>query len=156
MPNLSDFTSIKKKVLHTILSDRECVDLITNDSDIRLPAESLLDKQVFLYDWIDDTVTEAKTFISVDVDVPYVDSIATANFDLFIYIAVHKSLMSMNGEIRRDALASRIDYLINGNLDFGFAKVELSNVSRFRQGKEFFGRTLVYRVHHYNRIGDKL
>lgn len=48
-------------------------------------------------------------------------------------------MMNMSGEIRRDALVGRIDTLLNGNLDFGFGKLERRIGSRFNLHDTFRG-----------------
>ena len=40
---------------------------------------------------------------------------AVTQFEIYIIIAVPKSLMEMNGEIRRDAIAQRVDEMLNGS-----------------------------------------
>ena len=42
MPNLSEYTDIKKKIINLIVHDRECVDLISNTTGKTLPAADLI------------------------------------------------------------------------------------------------------------------
>ena len=156
MPHLSEYTEYKKKVVNLILKDAECVELITGVENTTLPAVSLLNKQVFLYDYIDETTTDAKVFVCIEVDEGEVRTPAVGWMHLWIYIAVPKVLMNMEGEIRRDALAQRIDELLNGNLDFGFGKLERKPGGRIVLHDSFRGRFLHYHVRDWNRHNTSL
>ena len=116
-----------------------------------MPAGSLLNKQVFLYDYIDAATTDAKVFVCIEVDDGNVRGPAVTGAHLWIYIAVPKSMMNMDGEIRRDALAQRIDELLNGNMDFGFGKLERKPGGRIVLHDSFRGRFLHYYVLDWNR-----
>lgn len=156
MPHLSEFTEYKKKVVNLILKDAECVELITGVENTPLPAASLLNKQVFLYDYIDAATTDAKVFICIEVDEGEIKGPAVGVMHLWIYIAVPKILMNMDGEIRRDALAQRIDELLNGNKDFGFGKLDRKPGGRIVLHDSFRGRFLHYFVQDWNRHNTSL
>ena len=156
MPHLSEFTAYKKRVVNLILKDAECVELITGVKNTALPAGSLLNKQVFLYDYIDAATTDAKVFVCIEVDDGNVRGPAVTGAHLWIYIAVPKSMMNMDGEIRRDALAQRIDELLNGNMDFGFGKLERKPGGRIVLHNSFRGRFLHYYVLDWNRHNSTL
>lgn len=156
MAHLSAFTEYKRRVANLILNDAECVRLITGKDDTPLPAASLINDQVYLYDYIDETTTDSKVFVCVEVDDGDVVSPAATVVHLWIYIAVPKELMNMHGEIRRDALAQRIDRLLNGNLDFGFGKLERRPGGRIVLHNMFRGRFLHYYVLDWNRFCKSL
>lgn len=156
MPHLSEFTEYKRKVVNLILNDEECVELITGAEGTSLPAVSLINNQVFLYDYIDETTTDAKVHVCIEVDDGDVRGPAVSGVHLWIYVAVPKSLMNMNGEIRRDALANRIDTLLNGNKDFGFGKLDRKPGGRIVLHDSFRGRFLHYYVLDWNRFCSSL
>ncbi|MDD4279373.1 MAG: hypothetical protein PHX74_06520 [Candidatus Sumerlaeales bacterium] len=156
MPHLSEFTEYKKNVASLILNDSKSVELITGEKDTALPAASLINDQLFLYDYVDSTVEDAKTYVCIEVDEADVKSAAVSGIMLYVYIIVHKSLMNMSGEIRRDALCQRIDVLLNGNHDFGFGKLERRPGGRFSVNDSFRGRSLCYYVLDWNRFNTTL
>lgn len=139
-----------------MLRDREFVNLVTAVPDYPLPAADLLNKQVFLYDYIDSTVKDEKVYVCIEADDGVAYSCAVSRFDMYIYIAVPKYLMDMNGQIRRDAIAQRIDTLINGSTDYGFGKLERKSGGRIRLSDEFRGRVLHYTVEDWNRHNTTL
>ena len=156
MPHLSEYTEYKRKVINLILNDETCVELITGAEGTALPATSLVNKQVFPYDYRDETTTDAKVFVCVEVDEGDVRGPAVSGIHLWIYVAVPKSMMNMNGEIRRDALTQRIDTLLNGNKDFGFGKLERRPGGRIVLHDSFRGRFLHYHVLDWNRHNTTL
>jgi hypothetical protein len=156
MPHLSEFTEYKRKVVNLVLNDEECVELITGVENTTLPAISLVNTQVFPYDYIDETTTDAKVFVCVEVDEGEVKGPAVGWMHLWVYVAVPKSMMNMDGEIRRDALAQRIDKLLNGNRDFGFGKLERKPGGRIVLHDSFRGRFLHYHVRDWNRFCSTL
>ena len=156
MPHLSALTEYKKVMINAFLRDRRFVDLVTNTSDHPLPASDLLSKQVFLYDFIDGTVKDEKVYVCIEADDSWVANCAVSQFNISIYIAVPKSLMDMNGEIRRDAIAQRIDELINGSTDFGFGKLKRKPGGRLQFNEAFRGRVLNYTVEDWNRHNTTL
>lgn len=153
---LKELTERKQLLFETILSDRECVNLLTNSEDHPLPALDLRYTQVFPYAWIDDTIQDAKTFLCFDLDVPRISNIAVKSVNLYIWMFSHKSLMPTRFGIRTDLLASRVDTLLNGSTEFGFGKLSLSSVTRLSPNTDYYGRALKYTVLDWNRFGTKL
>lgn len=156
MPHLSSYTEFKRTLANIFLRDREFVDLVTNTENHPLPASDLLSRQVFLYDYIDGTIKEDKTYVCIEVDDGPTATPAAAYFTICIYIAVPKSLMEMNGEIRRDAIAQRVDQLINGSTKFGFGKLKKKPGGRFLFNEAFRCRVLNYSSEDWNRHGETL
>lgn len=151
MPHLSSLTEYKRTVINTFLRDKEFVELVANDKNHVLPASDLFEKQCFLYDYVDSTVKDDKVYVCVEVDPEQVVNCAVTRFNLYVYVAVPKSLMSMDGQIRRDAICQRIDELLNGRTDFGFGRLERKPSPRMQFSESFRGRVLVYTVEDWNR-----
>lgn len=151
MANLSELTAFKTRVLNLIVNDRVCVDLIANASNRPLPAKDLLNKQIFMYDFVDETVTDSNVYVCLETDRTRTNSVSTGEFWLYVTVLCHKSLMAMKGQIRRDALAQRIDELFNGD-ELGVGKVQLMDSRRFKvpNNSMYFGRNSAYRVYGYN------
>ena len=126
MPNLSEYTEIKKMVAKMIVSDRTCVDLITNTNNKEpLPAARLIQtknaiNQIHLYDFIPGVTESAKVHVCVEVyDFPPT-SVAVGIYELCIYCIVPDELMAMDGAVRRDELVAAID---TTRLVFGLARL---------------------------------
>lgn len=159
MANLSEITIYKSKLMKTMLSDKKIVALLTNSDEesTLVPNTTLAYTQVFPYDFIPEPSTEQTSFICFDIDVPRTQTCAVKDVYIYIYIFTHKDLMRVQGEgIRTDLIASRVDYIINGDTSYGFGKVELQSLSRISPVSDFQGRILKYYVQDFNRICEKL
>ena len=156
MPHLSSVDDFKRIIVNKFLRDRQFVDLVTNSTNHGLPASDLLSRQVFLYDYVDGTVQADKVFVCVEADDNRVKTPAVSLFDIYITIAVPKSMMDMNGKIRRDAIAQRIDEMLNGSTEFGFGKLERKPGGRLQFSDAFRAKLLHYSVENWNRHGSTL
>lgn len=155
MPNLSEYTEYKKLVVKAIVNDRTCVDLITNQTTVALPANSLIDNpketnQIHLYDYIPGTTSSKVTHVCIEVDEAPTITNNVGGFYLSIDVIVPEQLMVMTGKIRRDALAEAIDTLINGSQSYGFGEVERLPGSRGTPFDGFRGRRLRYYIKDWN------
>jgi hypothetical protein len=167
MPFLSEFTKYKKMIAKAICEDADCVSLITNTNNHAVPAYDLIESvneagnrhrgQVHLYDFLPGTEEVGEVHVCVEIEESRVVNGAVANFEIHIYVIVPENLMVMYGQIRRDALASAIDKVLNGRTDFGFGKLErMLSDGNFLAVNKWRGRELVYGNPDYNRIGARI
>jgi hypothetical protein len=156
MAFLKEFSDVKMKMLQAFLSDRDIVTHLTSDATHALPAVDLRYKQVFPYPWVDDTVSEAKAFLSFDVYVQSVETIAVKTLNLVVWVFAHSAVAMTNQGVRVDLISNRVDELINGSQDYGFGKVALVSVLPYAPNNNYYGRVLRYQVQNWNRFGDKL
>ena len=161
MPYLSEFTEYKRRIANLIVNDELCVELITGEKDRPLPAADLIGKNVYLYDYIDDTIKDAMVLICIEIDEGYYTSPTARDFDLHVYVSVHKSIMNYidddgRGQIRRDMLCSRIDNMLSNSTDFGFQKVKGAKGYRIIFSNDFRVKDMVYRIKGWNVSGNGL
>lgn len=161
MPMLSELESYKAKILNMIIRDEECVELIACRKGMQMPATNLVNDRIFMYDYVDETVKDQKVFICIEIDEGELGNIVSRYFDIHIYVVVHKALMDYTddegrGGVRRDAICSRIDHLINGSPDFGFKKLEASYGGRIVFSNDFRAKDLHYRALGKNLWGEAL
>lgn len=162
MPNLSEYTDIKKMIAQAIVNDRNCVDLITGTDGIEpLPAARLIQtktsiNQIHMYDYVPGVSEEGRVHVCVEIyDYPP-STVAVGVYELCIYCVVPESLMVMDGAIRRDALAEAIDELINNKAGFWFGKIERLQGKCAEVVHGFRARILRYRVEGWNNHGVTL
>ena len=158
---LSEFTEYKRRLANLIVRDEMCVELLTGEKGHKLPAADLIGKYVYLYDYVDETIKDAKAIICIEIDEQYATSPTARNFDLHIYVSVHKNFMNFidengRGQVRRDLLCSRIDALINNSSDFGFQKLEPREGFRIVFSSDHRTKDMVYRIKGWNVYGDAL
>ena len=167
MPNLSEFHDYKKKIAQAFLSDSEFVKLVTNNEyDGAYPAVDLLEQvlsdgsyhsgQVHLYDYIPDVATSGMVHVCIEIDDSKIYHVATAEYIIEIMIIVPVPLMNMYGNIRRDAIASCVDRILNGKTDFGFDRLERRPGSLGIPADKQRSRKLRYSVKGWNMRDEEL
>ena len=165
--NLNVISQIKEKVLRTVLSDEICMKLVLNQPVVPLPALNARYTQVMPWRGVPQTQTETKSFVTFEVGITGPVNSAAREYVLAIYVLCHESLMPIDDKIgkslgvedrgtRVDLIADRLDYLINGQTDMGFGKVELKSSNPFEPIDGYVGRSLLYTITGWNRYGDKL
>ena len=162
MPNLSEYTDIKKAVASAVVNDRACVDLITDtDNTEPLPAARLIQtktavNQVHMYDYIPGVTESAQVHVCVEVYDLVPTSVAVGAYELCIYCIVPDKLMTMNGAVRRDELASAVDRLFNNKAGSWFGTFERLQGKCFQLVEGFRCRVVRYRVQAWNNHGETL
>ena len=161
MAYLSELTEYKRRIANLIVNDEMLVELISGEKGKALPAADLIGKNVFLYDYVDDTLKDARTLVCLEIDEQDYTSPTARDFELHVYVCVHKSQMNFvdedgRGQIRRDLIASRIDYLLNNRTDLGFQKVKPLRGYRIIFSSDFRTKDMVYLTKWGNAINDGL
>lgn len=151
MAFLAEFSRIKSDILRLLLTSQEFTNLVTNSTEYTAPYLNLRYTQVFPYSWIDGTVTEEKTFVCFDIDVPRINTPAIKTVVLTVWLFSHENLMRTSTGTRIDRLASCIDTILNGYVGAGASQIELTSVSRIAPIKGFYGRQLQYTIKDINR-----
>lgn len=151
MAFLAEFSRIKSDILRLLLTSQEFTNLVTNSTEYTAPYLNLRYTQVFPYPWLDDTVTEEKTFVCFDIDSPRVISQTIKTINLTVWEFSHENLMKMSNGTRTDVLASCIDKLLNGFVGAGASQIELTGTRRINPARRFYGRQLDYTIKDMNR-----
>ena len=161
MPNLEELKAYKRTIVGLIVNDRDCVNLITNTTNMTLPAASLIDtevseNQIHLYDYVPGTVEDQRVHVCIEVADSVSRSKNVRDYIIEIDVIVPESMMRMTGDVRRDAIAVAIDKLINANPNFGFETVESLPGQYGIPVEGFRDRSIRYRVSGWNNKGVKV
>lgn len=133
---------------------------------------------VFDYNFIDETVTQDKTFIFVDTDITKIRNNTFTDFNLYVFIFTAKSLVRLNSTSiptakqvrdmgyfastthgnRVGVLCDCIDRILNGSDQFksiGDVKPDPTNhMSFYTPNSKYYGKCLKYNISNYNSGGD--
>lgn len=133
---------------------------------------------VFDYNFIDDTVTQEKTFVFVDTDITRIRNNMFTDFNLYIFIFTAKSLVRLNTSSiptakqvkdmgyfasathgnRIGVLCDCIDRILNGSNKFksiGDVKADpSSHMTFYSPNSNYYGKCLKYNISNYNPGGD--
>ena len=149
---LSEFFDYKNKLMEDLLTNPEIVKLL--DDSVKLKdAKQLAYTHVFPYEYIPDTVEEAKTFICFDVDVQESINKTFLLPTLYIWVFSHKSkLRLLEGGVQTDKLASEIAKAINGSRFYGLGELDLYSVKRFAPVTDYQGKVMTFHAKEFNRL----
>lgn len=127
------------------------------DSDFLGAEDDLIYRNVFPYSRIPDTQTEARSYITMTVDMPRV---STKNYFfkdmvITIHVIVHEEKMKMPANYsanRADYIGSIINKMFNGNKNYGNVALEyVSDVEEILLNK-FFVRSIRFRCNELNTV----
>ena len=148
---LSEFFDYKNKLMEDLLTNAEIVKLVDNTVEFG-DAKTLAYTSVFPYEYIPDTVEEAKTFICFDVDVQESMNKTFLRPTLYIWVFSHKSkLRLLEGGVQTDKLVSEIAEAINGSHNYGLGELELYSVKRFAPVTDYQGKVMTFHTKEFNR-----
>ena len=138
--------------MKALCSNEEIVKIVSDSNDAEVPNFDLPYTHLFPFEYLPDTVDDAKTFICFDVDVPKVPTSTYYLPALHIWIFTHKSKLRLpEGGVRLDRLAVLIDSELNGNRNYGLGELSLHQVGRFSPITDYQGRSLTYHAVDFNR-----
>lgn len=150
---LEEFFNYKNELMKTLCCNEAIVRLVTDSSSAPVPNYDIGYTQIFPYEFVPETVDDAKTFICFDVDVTQVLDKTFYVPALYVWVFTHKSKLRLpdGGGIRLDQLSVEIDKELNGSKNFGLGYLDLQSVVRFSPINDYLGRVLTYRAIDFNR-----
>lgn len=149
---LSEFFDYKNKLMEDLLTNPEIVKLLDDSVELK-NAKQLAYTHVFPYEYIPDTVEEAKTFVCFDVDVQESINKTFLLPTLYIWVFSHKSkLRLLEGGVQTDKLASEIAKAINGSRFYGLGELDLYSVKRFTPVTDYQGKVMTFHAKEFNRL----
>lgn len=146
---MNELKNYKKTLINKIISSERLVKLIAEDDAVN--PESLVYSHVFPYPHIVDTTTLEGTYITMKISVPKVYNKTYKDLNIWIYIITHERLLNTSGGLRTDLIASEIENLLNGSLDFGLGRLELVSAEDFAPANNYQGIVMKYIASDFNR-----
>jgi hypothetical protein len=148
---LSEFFDYKNKLMEDILTNESIVKLLDDSVELS-DAKCLAYKNVFPYEYIPDTIEQARTFICFDVDVQESINKTFLLPTLYIWVFSHKSDLHMReGGVLTDKLVSEIAKAINGSRFYGLGELDLYSVRRFTPVTDYQGKVMTFHAKEFNR-----
>lgn len=193
MGTLYNVANYKNKIINLLLKDKnfrkllnpspsKCEDL--DELDVLIGGEWVIDGvkykeqgQIFDHDFVEDTISEEKTFVFVETDIPYVRYNTYVDFNLYVCIFTKKSLVRLTDctsptakEVeemgyfsstyanRIDVLCDVVDNILNGTDELsGICSISPASrdyVTRYSPNHGYYGRCLRYNISNLNISGD--
>lgn len=160
---LDNLVEYPAKVLHKIGSDQRVVSLLLDSPNVDIngeAADSVYDKYLFDYGYVDGTTEETRAYICTEAEM--IKSPTPSIHDLRIYVTIicHKQFMKVDagkfrGMIgnRRDNLTRFIDGILNGSDIFGIGVLTLDSAKTVASPTGFTARELTYRISDFKDKG---
>lgn len=162
--HIDELVDYPAKVILKLANDKNCIALLKNKTSINEDdVDDVLLNNIFDFEYVDKTTTEAEAYIWVEADVPYISNRTIKGMAIYVTVACHKQFMKLDHKVfkgvignRRDNLARYIDLILNDNFDFGVGKLTLKSVKTLTSSNpNFTMRELVYQVPDFN-IKEKI
>lgn len=151
--NLEEFFNYKNTLMEDLLTTESITSLIVSDDSVN--PFSLAYTQVFPYEFVPETIEDARTFICYDVDIQKAIDGLHYLPTISIWVFTHKSLMRLpGGGIRVDNICSGISKKLNGSLFYGLGKLDLYSVKRFAPMTDFQGKCMVFHTKEISKVFD--
>lgn len=151
--DLVEFYDYKNLLMKDLCSNETIVKLVTGNPEAAVPNHKLAYTQLYPFEFIPETVSEAKTFICFDVDITSVPNKTIYIPALYIWPFTHKSNLRMQGGgLLLDALCAEISKMLNGSRYFGLGELKLASVHRFVPITDYQGRAMTFTAKDWNRL----
>lgn len=153
---LEEFYDYKNLLMEQLCCDPEIVRAVTDNDKAAVPNHDLPYYQVFPFEYVPETVNDAKTFICFDVDIVSVPNKTMYIPVIYVWVFAHKSrLRAKEGGCTLDKMAAAVNRLLNGNRYYGLGELKLDSVRRFTPVTDYLGRVLTFYAKDFNRKWTK-
>lgn len=153
---LQELFDYKNLLMKELCGNEAIVCLTTGNDMATVPNHGLPYTQIYPYEFVPETVDDAKTFICFDVDIVSVPNETFYVPVLYVWIFTHKSLMRMKeGGLLLDNISIEIDRMLSGSRFYGMGKLKLDSVNRFVPIQDYQGRVLTYYARDWYRPEQK-
>lgn len=191
MSNLYRASEYKNKIISLLLRNKNFIKLVNptrtqglTTQKVMLGGEYMVNGKlikeqghIFDYNFVDDTVTQEKTFVFVETDIDTVRNNMFTDFNLYVCVFTSKSLVKITNESvptadevgelgyfvgyygnRVDILCDIVDKELNGTDKIkAIGDVEPAPrgyITLYTPNNKYYGKCLKYKVTNYNEGGD--
>lgn len=193
MANLYYAASYKNKIINLLLKDKNLIKLVNPKPsecenldiiDVLLGGVWFMDGKkyeeqghIFDYNFVEDIITEEKTFIFVETDIDTVRNNMFTDFNLYVFIFTPKKMVRLTNNTiptveevkdmgyftktyanRIDVLCDIVDRILNGTdkiLGIGNVRpAQRGYVTTYCPHRNYYGKCLKYTISNFNESGD--
>ena len=153
---LEELFDYKNLLMKELCGNTAIVQMLTGNDDAAVPNHGLPYTQVYPFEFVPETVDDAKTFVCFDVDIASVPNETFYVPVLYVWVFTHKSLLRMpKGGLLLDSIAIELDKMLSGHRYYGMGKLKLDSVNRFVPIQDYQGRVLTYYAKDWYKPGQK-
>lgn len=154
--NIDEIVDFPLKALQKIGTDATIIRLLLNDPTVDPDsdeADSVFDKYLFDYEYVDETTVETAAYICVESEVVKTLSATMDSMSLYVTVVCHRNFMDIDHDkfpgmagCRRENLIRYIDKAIGGSGVFGVGKLRLQSIKTIPAPAGFVAREMCYDV----------
>jgi len=159
--HLDEIIDYKKIIINKIGLSKDVVALLTDNPLIDMDSDAaydVFDKNLYDYNYVDDTQTADTSLVMVDVEVPSVPTGTIKDLYVFVQVVVPKAQMKLDATKfkgvkgnRKDNLLRQIDLLLNNSQEFGIGKLKLESVNVASVPDKYTSTLLTYSISDFAR-----
>lgn len=160
---LDELVEYPAKVLRAIGTDKDVVSLLLDDWEVDMDsdeADSVFDKYLYDYLYVDNTSAESKAYICVEAELNKNNTTTMQDFRLYVTVICHKEYMKLDprkckGTMgnRRDNLVRAIDLVLDKFPFVGLGRLSLVTIRTVPSPAGFTTRELTYKVSDFRDNG---
>lgn len=193
MSNLYFSAKYKNKIINLLLKNKDFIKLVNptpNECaeidiiDVLIGGQWIINGKkyeeqghIFDYNFVDDTITQEKTFVFIETDIDSIRDNIFTDFNLYVCIFTSKNLVRLTAHSiptinqvknmgyfastygnRIDILCDVVDKTLNGTDKIkGIGNVQAASrnyVSMYLPNSKYYGKCLKYKITNYNDSGD--
>lgn len=153
---IDELIDFKENVILALADSQEVLGLLADDPDIDTDgdeADKLLDRNIFDYDYVAETVKRSDAYIMVETEMDQPTSGTMNHWFVYVQVVCYKDYVKLDKKKfkgvkgnRRDNLVREIDMLLNGSRDYGVGKLTLLHVGPASVPEEFSSTMLTYEI----------
>ena len=158
--HIDEIISYKANVISALANSPEVVALMLDkpNPDVNGEDGDIARRDIYDYDYIDETQLEAGSYILVDCDIVGRPTSTVKDLEVYIQVVVSKTIQKLDHKKfkgvmgnRCDNLARQIDLLLNGSRDYGIGRLTLVSVKSANVPASFTSKLLTYWIPDFAR-----
>lgn len=145
---LKDIGMYKTNLIENLLTSSDILELMLGEDYAQTAAKNIVYSQIFPYLYVDDTQTEVKSYLCIEVDMPTIPSGTIKNMEVTIWAYCHKNCMKYLKKdyigTRADILADMVERKIREFDPMGIGEMHLESVKRLFPNTKYYGKQLIF------------
>lgn len=113
-------------------------------------ADNMIYDQLFPYLYVDETQTEVRTYLCIEVDIPRIATATIKDMKIIIWAYCHKDCMKYTKRgylgTRADILVDMVERQLHSSREFGIGKLHLESASHFFPSNKYYGRQMIFSI----------
>ena len=131
MSSNQEIIEFKRLIINKIIHNETLINLINEQGVTIDNADELIDNNIFRYDRVPNTEGEAKTYITIKVDILRINPRNDLYKDILITLRLvtHQNTVKLNNYVsnKLDDMSVELSKLLNGSMEFGVDELKLTS-----------------------------